>query len=190
MFAVGRMSILTRKISQTSRNCRSLEVIVQAHWVQCFDDRVADLARETTPDKAKKKAIAEACINFQWSEKELRNKMGIWRGYHDIKTAGGWAALVFAGMGLYRFCKYRVSFTEETFEILQALRHRFEVAADTLHPRWRILLGIVGESTTRKYAGHPHDWVVNGAGNEAIPLSVLLTLKPMPFQDTDDALCA
>lgn len=24
--------------------------------------------------------------------------MGIWRGYHDIAKAGGWAALVFAGM--------------------------------------------------------------------------------------------
>lgn len=173
--AVGRMSILTRKISQTSRNCRSLEVIVQAHWVQCFDDRVNELARDTGCDKAKKKAIAEACINFQWTEKELRNKMGIWRGYHDIKKAGGWAALVFAGMGLYRFCKYRVSFTEETFETLKALRHRFEVAADTLHPRWRVLLGIIGHSTARKYSGHPHDWVVNGPNNEAIPLYVLLS---------------
>lgn len=164
------MSILTRKISQTSRNCRSLEVIVQAHWVQCFDDRVNELSEETSREKAKKMAIAEACLNFQWTEKELRNKMGIWRGYHDISSAGGWAALVFAGMGLYRFCKYRVSFTEETFETLRRLRHRFEVAADTLHPRWRVLLGIIGESTARKYNGHPHDWVVNGPSNEAIPL--------------------
>lgn len=82
----------------------------------------------------------------------------------------GWVALVFAGMGLYRFCKYRVSFTEETFQTLRALRHRFEVAADTLHPRWRALLSIVGKSTARIYTGHPHDWVVNGPGNEAIPL--------------------
>lgn len=158
--AFGRINVLARKISQTSRTCRSLEVIVQAHWIQCFEDRVTQLMQNTTRDKAKKAAIAEACVDFNWTEKELRNKMAIWRGYHDIKSAGGWVALVFAGMGLYRFCKYRVSFTEETFETLRALRHRFEVAADTLHPRWRILLGIVGEPTQPKYRGHPHDWVV------------------------------
>lgn len=168
--AFGRINVLTRKISQTSRACRSLEVIVQAHWIQCFEDRVNELAQDTTREKAKRAAIAEACVDFNWTEKELRNKMAIWRGYHDIKTAGGWVALVFAGMGLYRFCKYRVSFTEETFDNLRALRHRFEVAADTLHPRWRIMLGIVGESGQVKYRGHPHDWVVNGPGNEAIPL--------------------
>lgn len=166
----GRMNLLTRKISQTTKTCRSLEVIVQAHWVQCFDDRVADLTESLGRDKAKKRAISEACTDFSWSEKELRNKMAIWRGYHDIKNAAGWVALVFAGMGLYRFCKYRVSFTEEAFDTLKRLRHRFEVAADTLHPRWRILLGIVGGPTDRKYKGHPHDWVVNGPEHEAIPL--------------------
>ena len=168
--AFGRINVLTRKISQTSRTCRSLEVIVQTHWVQCFEDRVAELAQSTSPEKAKRAAIAEACVDFNWTEKELRNKMAIWRGYHDIMTHGGWVALVFAGMGLYRFCKYRVSFTEETFDTLRGLRHRFEVAADTLHPRWRILLGIVGESAQPLYRGHPHDWVVNGPGNQAIPL--------------------
>jgi hypothetical protein len=125
--AFGRMNILTRKVSQTSKTCRSLEVIVQAHWVQCFDDRVAELTVTTSREKAKKSAIAEACVDFNWTEKELRNKMGIWRGYHDIKNAAGWAALVFAGTGLYRFAKYRVSFSEETFAVLRGLRHRFEV---------------------------------------------------------------
>ena len=166
----GRMNVLTRKLSQASRTCRSLEVVVQTHWIQCFDDRVAELMLTHTRDKARKQTIAEACMDFKWSEKELRNKMGIWRGYHDIMSSGGWVALVFAGAGLYRFCKYRVSFTEETFEILRSLRHRFEVAADTLHPRWRQLFGIVGESPKRKYTGHPHDWVVCGPGNTAIPL--------------------
>lgn len=130
--AFGRMSILTRKVSQTSKTCRSLEVIVQAHWVQCFDDRVAELAAMTSREKAKKSAIAEACVDFNWTEKELRNKMGIWRGYHDIKNAAGWAALVFAGTGLYRFAKYRVSFSEETFAVLRGLRHRFEVCANPI----------------------------------------------------------
>lgn len=174
----GRMSVLARKISQTSRTCRSLEVIVQAYWVQCFDDRVDELAVTMSREKAKKSAIAEACMNLNWSEKELRNKMGIWRGYHDIKGAGGWAALVFAGMGLYRFCKYRVSFTDETFQTLKALRHRFEVAADTLHPRWRQLLAIIGGTTERKYTGHPHDWVVGSPSNEAVPL-------PQTYQQWD-----
>ncbi|KAK3684645.1 hypothetical protein LTR37_020077 [Vermiconidia calcicola] len=168
--AFGRISILTRKISQASKTCRSLEVIIQAHWIQCFDERVNELSAEQTLDKAKRIAIAEACVDFNWSEKELRNKMAIWRGYHDIKKTGGWVALVFAGTGLYRFCKYRVSFSDESFGILRALRHRLEVAADTLHPRWRILLSIVEEPTAPRYKGHPHDWVVNGPGNEAIPL--------------------
>lgn len=166
----GRMNVLARKISQTSRTCRSLEVIVQAHWIQAFDDRVAELSASTTKEKAKKTAISEACIDFNWTEKELRNKMAIWRGYNDIKNAGGWAALVYAGMGLYRFCKYRVSFVEETFQTLRALRHRFEVAADCLHPRWRSLLAIVGASTTPRYTGHPHNWVVCGPNDEALPL--------------------
>ncbi|KAF2173133.1 hypothetical protein M409DRAFT_17080 [Zasmidium cellare ATCC 36951] len=168
----GRMNVLARKISQTSRTCRSLEVIVQARWVQAFDDRVIELTASMTKEKAKKAAISEACVDFNWSEKELRNKMGIWRGYHDIAKAGGWAALVFAGMGLYRFCKYRVSFTEETFQTLKGLRHRFEVAADTLHPRWRNLLAIVGIMEDRKYTGHPHDWVVCGPNDEPIPLPI------------------
>lgn len=63
-----------------------------------------------------------------------------------------------------------MSFTDEAFAALANLRHRFEVAADTLHPRWRMLLGIVGLSTKPKYAGHPHDWVVNGSNNDGIPL--------------------
>jgi hypothetical protein len=81
------------------------------------------------------------------------------------------APVVFAGTGLYRFCKYRVSFTDQTFTTLRALQHRFEVAADTLHPRWRMLLGIVTASTQPKYTGHPHDWVVCSPGDEATPLA-------------------
>ncbi len=79
--------------------------------------------------------------------------------------------MVFAGTGLYRFCKYRIAFKGDTFDVLRGLRHRFEVAADTLHPRWRLLLGIVGSSTEPQYRGHPHDWVVCAAGDTAIPLA-------------------
>lgn len=93
----GRMNVLARKVSQTSKTFRSLEVIVQARWVQCFDDRVVELTQTLPREKAKKTAIAEACVDFNWTEKELRNKMAIWRGYHDIKEAGGWSTLIFAG---------------------------------------------------------------------------------------------
>ena len=84
----------------------------------------------------------------------------IWRGYKELKDAGGWAVLVFAGHGLYRYCKYRVGFTSEAFRYLQRYQARFQVAADTIHPRWRDLLTIVGQTGPAKYTGHPHDWVI------------------------------
>jgi len=90
----GGISTLTCKISQASRACRSLEVIVQAYWVQCFRNRVTELVINNAADGFKKSAISEACanFNFNWSEKELRNRMGIWCGYHDIRRVGHWAA--------------------------------------------------------------------------------------------------
>ena len=45
----GGISTLTCKISQASRACRSLEVIVQAYWVQCFRDRVIELVSTMPP---------------------------------------------------------------------------------------------------------------------------------------------
>lgn len=102
--------------------------------------------------------------------KELRNKMAIWRGYKEVKDAAGWAALVFAGMGIYRFCKYRVGFDNDAMRRLRNLRKRLEVAADTLHPHWRQLLAIVGESSTPQYPGHPHEWVVFEDGSDPLPL--------------------
>lgn len=124
----GKMTVLARKITQTAKVCRSLEVIIQAHWIDAFDDRVTELSATLTKEKAKKTALSEACQHFGWSDKEIRNRMAVWRGYAEIKRAGGWAALVFAGMGLYRLAKYRVAFEEETFATLRALRHRFEVS--------------------------------------------------------------
>lgn len=96
--------------------------------------------------------------------------MAIWRGYKEVKDAAGWAALVFAGMGIYRFCKYRVGFDNDAMRRLRNLRKRLEVAADTLHPHWRQLLAIVGESPTLQYPGHPHEWVVFDDGSDPIPL--------------------
>ncbi|KAF2090875.1 SET domain-containing protein, partial [Saccharata proteae CBS 121410] len=169
----SRVNLLCRKITHASRCCRSLEVIVQAHWVQCFDARVQALTLSNptaSSAKSKKAALMEACEDFGWSEKDMRNKMAVWRGYYEIKEAAGWVALVFAGMGIYRFCKYRVSFDQEAMKRLRSLRHRFEVAADTIHPHWRDLLAFIGEPTERKYTGHQHDWVVSDNG-EAIPLA-------------------
>ncbi|KAH6677020.1 SET domain-containing protein [Plectosphaerella plurivora] len=169
----NRSNLFCRKVTQASRACRSIEVIVQARWIEHFDAHVELLAVTSpsmSPTKRRKAALLEACGDFGWSEKELRNKMAIWRGYKEIKDAGGWAALVFAGMGLYRFCKYRVGFTPEAMARLRSLRPRIEVAADTLHPTWRQLLVIVGESPQRRFCGHPHDWVVRQDGSDPVPL--------------------
>ncbi|KAG9658938.1 SET domain-containing protein, partial [Aureobasidium melanogenum] len=115
------------------------------------------------------KALAQACSEIGWSEKEIRNKMAIWRGYKEIKDHGGWVCLVFAGMGIYRFCKYRIGFDPESMAILRRTRARFEVAADTLHPYWRDMLAIVGDPSARVYTGHPHDWVVSDQ-DDPVPL--------------------
>jgi hypothetical protein len=72
------VSTLCLRVSQASRRCRSLEVIVQAHWVECYDAHVDTIvARQpnNSLSEAKKTALSEACRDFGWSEKVLRNKM-------------------------------------------------------------------------------------------------------------------
>lgn len=64
-------------------------------------------------------------------------------------------------MGLYRFCKYRMSFTEQSMKTLRVMRQRIEVAADTIHPYWRQMLSIIGIRSEPVYRGHPHDWVIS-----------------------------
>ncbi|KAF2738701.1 DEAD-domain-containing protein [Polyplosphaeria fusca] len=169
----SRMNLFCRKITQASRVCRSIEIIVQARWVELFDEQVQLRFAENpqlSSAKHRRAAFMEACNDFSWPEKELRNKMAIWRGYQEIKEAAGWAALVFAGMGIYRFCKYRVRFDSDAMRRLRNIRNRLEVAADTLHPNWRQLLSIIGERSTIRYEGHPHDWVVSEDGSEPVPL--------------------
>ncbi|KAK7911120.1 hypothetical protein PG985_013601 [Apiospora marii] len=162
-----------RQVTQASRACRSVEVIVQARWVEHFEEYVDSCAGanpSVSRTKHNKAAILQACADFGWSEKELRNKMYIWRGYKEIKDAGGWTTLIFSGMGIYRFCKYRVGFDHDSLARLRSLRPALEVAADTLHPHWRQLLAVVGESPARLYGGHPHDWVVALDGTAPVPL--------------------
>ncbi|RYP77632.1 hypothetical protein DL771_001000 [Monosporascus sp. 5C6A] len=181
------------KITQASRACRSLEVIVQARWMELFES-YADFLVASNPSmprsRCRKTALIEACNDFGWSEKEMRNKMAIWRGYKEIKDAGGWAALVFAGMGIYRFCKYRIGFNAESMQRLCSWRPRFEVAADTLHPNWRQLLAIVGETSQRRFVGHPHDWVVFPDGADPVPLrSTYLEYDPnFSFEHLEESL--
>lgn len=172
--AFSQMNILCRKISQASRVSRALEVIVQARWVELYDARIEEILAErpeVSRTKAKMAALAEACQDFSWTAKELRNRLAIWRGYQQIKDEGGYVCLVFAGMGIYRFCKYRVEFTPEAMQTLRRYRTRFEVAADTLHPQWRQLLSIVDAASPRLYTGHPHDWVVSDYGGPPVPLT-------------------
>lgn len=189
----SKMNVFCRKVTQASRVCRSIEIIVQARWVELFEEQI-QMRITTIPElsaaKHRKAAFMEACQDFGWSEKELRNKMAIWRGYKEVKDAAGWAALIFAGMGIYRFCKYRVGFDKDAMRRLQNLRGRLEVAADTLHPNWRQILSIVGESSKLKYTGHPHDWVVFEDGSEPVPLrSTYLQYEPyFNFEHIDESV--
>ncbi|KAK6362397.1 hypothetical protein LTS17_012894 [Exophiala oligosperma] len=105
----------------------------------------------------------------------------IWRGYDSIREVGGWVSLVFAGIGLYRFCKYRLGFSSQNMTTLKRLRMRFEVAADTIHPEWRQLLSIIGEPTSCVYTGHPCDWVV-GRDHSPIPLGETYAQWTKDFQ--------
>jgi len=66
------------RVSCASRSFRSLEIVIQARWVDCFNARVATLDAEKKgngPSANSKLALMEACRDFGWSEKDLRNKM-------------------------------------------------------------------------------------------------------------------
>jgi ATP-dependent RNA helicase DDX49/DBP8 len=191
--AFSRMNVFCRKVTQASRVCRSIEIIVQARWVELFEEqlrlRIASMP-QMSPTKHRKAVLMEACKDFAWSEQELRNKMLIWRGYKEIRDAAGWVALVFAGMGIYRFCKYRVEFNQDAMKRLRNLRKRFEVAADTLHPNWRQILSVVGVPSRVDYTGHPHDWVVFEDGSDPVPLrSTYLQQDPyFDFEQLDESV--
>jgi hypothetical protein len=67
-----------RQITEGARTGKALEVIMQAHWVDSFDAQLATLAESRTdlrPSEQKKATMAKACELFNWSEKELRNRM-------------------------------------------------------------------------------------------------------------------
>lgn len=152
------------QITNSSRSIRCLEVLIQAHWSELFDARLAAIREEYPKMKQqeqKKIVMTEACNAFGWAEKELRNRMAVWKGYREIKESAGWLALIFAGPGIYRYCKYRSGFDAAATQKLRAMRLRAEVAADTLQPQWRQLLACVEQPTEVRWVGHPHDWTVS-----------------------------
>lgn len=161
------------KASTLSKSARALETVIQAHWVDCYNARIKVIAEENprlSPTEARMAGLGEACGALGWTSKELRNRMTIWRAYKDVKDAGGWVSLVFAGSGIYSTCKYRIGFEDGLLQRLSKLRTSIEVAADTLHPAWRRLLAAVGQKTERRYTGHPHSWVVS-SDKAALPLA-------------------
>jgi ATP-dependent RNA helicase DDX49/DBP8 len=61
--AFHRMNTLCRKVTQASRVCRSIEIMVQAKWVELFDEKVQTSViamPQISRTKHTKKAIAEA----------------------------------------------------------------------------------------------------------------------------------
>ncbi|KAL4931659.1 SET domain-containing protein [Aspergillus undulatus] len=167
------VNALCLKYYNRSQSSRALEMIVQAFWVECFEARTAVLRYEKpilSKTEARMIAIREACVVLNWKEKDLRNRMAIWRGYKEIKDYGGWASLVFASAGVYRFCKYRSEFGEVLFSRLRHIRSGLEVAADTLHPGWRDMLRVIQQDTSAVYYGNPHEWVIT-AEDAALPLA-------------------
>lgn len=92
-------------------------------------------------------------------------------------------------MGLYRFCKYRTGFTDQSMKRLQNMRQRFEVAADTIHPHWRQMLSIIGINSEPVYRGHPHDWVVS-RDRDPVPLAstYLERIPDFSFQHLETAV--
>ncbi|PQE06038.1 SET domain protein [Rutstroemia sp. NJR-2017a BBW] len=168
------VSTLCLKYYNQSQSMRAMEMIVQAHWISCYESRISSIGQANPHLPAveiRMTALREACSVLQWKEKDLRNRMAIWRGYKEIKDSGGWASLIFSSAGVYRFCKYRTGFTPTFSTQLRRLRPSIEVAADTLHPEWRELLLVIGETSPRIYHGHPHEWVITPGGAPAVPLA-------------------
>lgn len=79
---------------------------------------------DTMPISNSLKPMAKSPFKFL----SLKYNKSIWRGYKDIKDAGGWLSLVFVGSRIYRFWKYRVSFEKSLTTRLERLLSSLEVA--------------------------------------------------------------
>ncbi|KAL4893833.1 SET domain-containing protein [Aspergillus ambiguus] len=177
------INTLCLKYHNQSQSSRALEMIVQAYWIECYQARIAVIRLENphlSTTEARMVALKEACTTLHWKEKDLRNRIAIWRGYKEIKDAGGWASLIFASAGVYRFCKYRSGFGDGFSTRLRHIQSSLELVADTLHPEWRDLLQVIGQGSPRRYHGHPHEWVTV-PGGPAVPLAATYEhLQPLP----------
>lgn len=73
--AVNRLCV---KYFNQTHSSRALEMIVQAHWMECYDARVAAICLENTTSsttESRMAALKEACSALGWQEKDLRNRM-------------------------------------------------------------------------------------------------------------------
>jgi len=76
--AFRAINSLCLRITTIARCSHSLETIIQAHWVDCFDHRVKEIGIEKpflSNTDTKMSALREACTILTWSEKELRNRL-------------------------------------------------------------------------------------------------------------------
>jgi ATP-dependent RNA helicase DDX49/DBP8 len=67
----SQMNVFCRKVTQASRVCRSVEMVVQARWVELFEEQVQYRSQsrpELSTTKHRKAVFMEACQDFDWSE--------------------------------------------------------------------------------------------------------------------------
>ena len=67
----SQMNMFCRKVTQASRVCRSIEMIVQARWTELFEEQVqyrSQTRPELSTTKHRKAVFMEACQDFDWSE--------------------------------------------------------------------------------------------------------------------------
>jgi ATP-dependent RNA helicase DDX49/DBP8 len=67
----SQMNVFCRKVTQASRVCRSIEMIVQARWIELFEDQIQHRSQtnpELSTTKHRKAVFMEACQDFGWSE--------------------------------------------------------------------------------------------------------------------------
>lgn len=79
-----KMSQFCQRMTQASKSCRALEVIVQTRWVESYNQRVITLGLQSpalSATECRMRALAEACEDFGWSEKDLRNKLYVLREF-------------------------------------------------------------------------------------------------------------
>lgn len=71
-----QMNLLCRNVTSASQYSRVFEIVVQAKWIEYFKHRIEAIETDSQlQSSSMKAAIVEACQDFGWTEKELRNRM-------------------------------------------------------------------------------------------------------------------